>query len=116
MYGSCVRTGTGIIHLTMLLILKGLFLARTGCVVVGAGAAAPGTAGRHFAAATRLAAGATTWASALPGHIKFWFFTFLPFGGRELTPKESQVDGLFVYLNQYTMTCTENRHKENITY
>jgi len=65
MYWSGVRTGTGIIHPTMLQIQLDLLRVRSGCSVGAAGAAAPGTAGRPVAALASLAAAAATWGSGL---------------------------------------------------
>ena len=80
MYGSGVRTGTGIIHLAMLLILKGLLLARAGWIAAAAGTTTRVTAGRRIVTAAPRASGTAAWAFALPGYLRFWFFTFLPFG------------------------------------
>ena len=80
MSGSGVRTCMDIIHQTALPIRTSLTVACPGCFAAGAGVASPGAAVRRFVSTIRQAAGATTWASASPGYVRFWFFTFLPFG------------------------------------
>ena len=81
MSGSGARTGLEIIHPAMLPILRGLHRARAGCIAAVAGTTTPGTAVRRIV--RRYSPGfraAATWASASPGHLSFWFLTFLPFG------------------------------------
>jgi hypothetical protein len=78
----------------MLLILLALHRARTGSFVAAAGTTAQGSAALRFATAPR-GTGSTFWGSAFPGHLKFWVFTFLLFGIRALTPKDSQRTAIF---------------------
>jgi len=91
MFMSGARTGKVDIPRGALLTLKALRQARTGFAAAAAGTTSPGTAARPIAAAAPRATGASASVFALPGHIRFWFFTFSLFGGegKARTPQES---------------------------
>ena len=65
MYGSGVRTGTGIIHLSMLPTQLGLHRVRTECRAAVVGSDTPRTAGQPFAIGSSLVTVRTFWVFGL---------------------------------------------------
>ena len=76
-------------------ILEGLRVAPSGFTAAVAGAAALAAAVQRFVATFRRATATSVWAFASPGHLNFWFFTFLPFeksgGVHKMCAKRSRV-------------------------